>query len=113
VHCHWIPVTGIPQKLNRFPSWPGLSRPSTSYLAETLEDVDARHEAGHDGVEAQRAKAESIHLSSGAMHCFACARNEKFIRQPATKQHDGQITKSLSSPSRKNISVAPSGKSEV
>jgi hypothetical protein len=99
--------------LNRFPSWPGLSRPSTSYLAETLEDVDARHEAGHDGVEAQRAKAESIHLSSGAMHCFACARNEKFIRQPATKQHDGQITKSLSSPSRKNISVAPSGKSEV
>jgi hypothetical protein len=31
----------------------------------------------------------------------------------ATKQHDGQITKSLSSPSRKNISVAASGKSEV
>jgi hypothetical protein len=31
----------------------------------------------------------------------------------AANWHDGQITKSLSSPSRKNISVAPSGKSEV
>jgi acetate---CoA ligase (ADP-forming) len=29
------------------PSWPGLSRPSTSYLSQK-QDVDARHEAGHD-----------------------------------------------------------------
>ncbi len=29
-----------------FPSWPGLSRPSTSCWQE--EDVDARHKAGHD-----------------------------------------------------------------
>ncbi len=29
------------------PSWPGLSRPSTSFLNEK-EDVDARHKAGHD-----------------------------------------------------------------
>src|SRR5215831_15592202 len=27
------------------PSWPGLSRPSTS---STRQDVDARHKAGHD-----------------------------------------------------------------
>jgi hypothetical protein len=31
----------------------------------------------------------------------------------ATKQPDGQITKSLSSPSRKNIPLASSGKSDV
>jgi hypothetical protein len=30
-------------------SWPGLSRPSTSLPQQEKEDVDARHEAGHDG----------------------------------------------------------------
>ena len=30
------------------PSWPGLSRPSTSFLLRFSEDVDARHKAGHD-----------------------------------------------------------------
>jgi len=29
-------------------SWPGLSRPSMSFLNERTEDVDARHKAGHD-----------------------------------------------------------------
>jgi hypothetical protein len=31
-----------------FPSWPGLSRPSTSFLLDGNKDVDARHKAGHD-----------------------------------------------------------------
>jgi hypothetical protein len=31
-----------------FSSWPGLSRPSTSCGPTGKEDVDARHEAGHD-----------------------------------------------------------------
>src|SRR3954465_12340892 len=31
-------------------SWPGLSRPSTCFGAAS-KDVDARHKAGHDGVE--------------------------------------------------------------
>src|SRR5262249_30428065 len=32
------------------PSWPGLSRPSTSFLiGMTKEDVDARDKRGHDG----------------------------------------------------------------
>src|SRR5262245_56786001 len=32
-------------------SWPGLSRPSTSYFfCSRKEDVDARHKAGHDGL---------------------------------------------------------------
>jgi error-prone DNA polymerase len=30
------------------PSWPGLSRPSTSLARCKYEDVDARHKAGHD-----------------------------------------------------------------
>uniref|UniRef100_Q07PF6 Cobaltochelatase subunit CobN n=1 Tax=Rhodopseudomonas palustris (strain BisA53) TaxID=316055 RepID=Q07PF6_RHOP5 len=30
------------------PSWPGLSRPSTSFDAHGLQDVDARDERGHD-----------------------------------------------------------------
>src|SRR5205814_3168697 len=33
----------------RSPSWPGLTRPSTSSLRTTAtKDVDARHKAGHD-----------------------------------------------------------------
>jgi hypothetical protein len=31
-----------------FPSWPGLSRPST--IASIKQDVDARHKAGHDAL---------------------------------------------------------------
>ena len=31
-----------------YPSWPGLSRPST-FLSAASKDVDARHKAGHDG----------------------------------------------------------------
>ena len=33
------------------PSWPGLSRQSTSSLQAAPQDVDARHKAGHDGAE--------------------------------------------------------------
>src|SRR5262245_58834953 len=32
-------------------SWPGLSRPSTSLSRSCVQDVDARHKAGHDGGE--------------------------------------------------------------
>ena len=31
------------------PSWPGLSRPSTSCIRAIRKGVDARHKAGHDG----------------------------------------------------------------
>jgi hypothetical protein len=40
-------------------------------------------------------------------------RKRNLAATPATKQPDGQITKSLSSPSRKNIPIAASGKSGV
>jgi hypothetical protein len=36
------------QIINCTPSWPGLSRPSTSYFLKAKEVVDARHKAGHD-----------------------------------------------------------------
>jgi hypothetical protein len=45
--------------------------------------------------------------------CFAPGRKDALARKAATKWHDGQITKSLSSPSDKNILVAASGKSGV
>jgi hypothetical protein len=35
--------------MNHFSSWPGLTRPSTSFLLYCKEDVDARRKAGHDG----------------------------------------------------------------
>jgi hypothetical protein len=31
-----------------FPSWPGLSRPSTSFVQRRFKDVDARDKPGHD-----------------------------------------------------------------
>ena len=31
------------------PSWPGLTRPSTSSIAAATKDVDARNKSGHDG----------------------------------------------------------------
>jgi len=37
-------------------SWPGLSRPSTSFGAAIKKVVDARHKAGHD---------ESLALAAG------------------------------------------------
>jgi hypothetical protein len=50
------------------------------------------------------------HLPTGyELICFARKRN--FVQQPATDWHDGQITKNLSSPSRKNILLSFSRKS--
>jgi hypothetical protein len=53
--------------------------------------------------------------SSAASSCLllriACKSNP--AAPPATKQPDGQITKSLSSPSMKNIPLSPSGKSLI
>ncbi|MEH2565961.1 hypothetical protein V1289_005588 [Bradyrhizobium sp. AZCC 2289] len=57
-------------------------------------------------------------LLRGACHRAALcadplARNDDVEASGATKLPDGQISKSLSSPSRKNISLPPSGKSVV
>jgi hypothetical protein len=41
------------------------------------------------------------------------ARKHEHAFSPATNQPDGQITESLSSPSRKNIPLSPSGKSLI
>jgi hypothetical protein len=39
---------------NSTPSWPGLSRPSTSFFPNCSKVVDARDKPGHDGVERLR-----------------------------------------------------------
>src|SRR4029077_3518136 len=40
-------------KTNHFSSWPGLSRPSTSFLLHRNKDVDARHKAVHDELQSE------------------------------------------------------------
>jgi hypothetical protein len=50
-------------------------------------------------------------ISRYGLRRFAC--NDESAFSPATNQPDGQITKSLSSPSRKNIPLNLSGKSLV
>jgi hypothetical protein len=45
------------------PSWPGLSRPSTTCFKK--KDVDARHKAGHDDGEAERSNG-SDHATNPA-----------------------------------------------
>jgi hypothetical protein len=44
---------------------------------------------------------------------MASARNDEMTSPSATNWPDGQINKSLSSRSRKNIPLAPSGKSVI
>ena len=39
----------IPAAFQFTPSWPGLSRPSTSFVSVREEGVDARVKPGHDG----------------------------------------------------------------
>src|ERR1700686_510004 len=39
-------------------SWPGLSRPSTSWCAK--KDVDARHKAGHDELEVRGVRQQAL-----------------------------------------------------
>jgi hypothetical protein len=43
-------------------SWRRLSRPSTTCLLSRRQDVDARHEAGHDGGEAVPRRPRSVIL---------------------------------------------------
>ena len=49
------------------------------------------------------------HPTDRELICFARKRN--FMQRPVTNWHDGQITKNMSSPSRKNIPLNLSGKS--
>src|SRR5260370_25760382 len=43
----WTPGCTLLRE-RHIPSWPGLSRPSTSFLLLHHEDVDARDKPGHD-----------------------------------------------------------------
>jgi hypothetical protein len=37
------------ESLHHCSSWPGSSRPSTSFITSRKQDVDTRDEPGHDG----------------------------------------------------------------
>ena len=73
--------------------------------AETVRDGKSLSDDDIDLLGAEAAR------SSGAMDCFAPVGNDEVGTSGATKQHDGQITKSLSSPCCKNIPLNASGKS--
>src|SRR4051794_26050204 len=60
---------------------------------------------------AQRRRNPSLHKWRYGLLRFA--RNDDVAGVAATKQPDGQISKNLSSPSRKNIPLTPSGKSAL
>jgi hypothetical protein len=51
------------------------------------------------------------HPTAYRLICFAHKRH--FMQQPATNQHDGQITQNLSSPFRKNIPLNTQAKSSA
>jgi len=46
--CGWCITGWWAKTVSRIPSWPGLSRPSTSSCVWARQFVDARHKAGHD-----------------------------------------------------------------
>jgi hypothetical protein len=51
------------------------------------------------------------HPTDCELICFA--HKDNFTQRPATNQHDGQITQTLSSPSRKNIPLNFQSKSSA
>jgi hypothetical protein len=60
-----------------------------------------------------RAQRSNPCFSESGYGLLRCARNDEMAILRATNWHDGQITKSLSIPSRKNIPLSPSGKSVI
>jgi hypothetical protein len=56
---------------------------------------------------------DSLSLSSGAHSRDPVAGNDEVGSTGATKQHDGQITKNLSTPVCENIPLSLSGKSVI
>src|SRR5450755_2992514 len=56
-------------------SWPGLSRPSTSFLLQRCQDVDARDKPGHDD---HHNNPHALPRSSRNRSSFCCTgRSEK------------------------------------
>jgi len=70
-----------------------------------LGDVPTIEHSAHDGEHT----VAFAHPTDCELICFVCKRN--FVQEAATRWHDGQITKNLSSPSRKNILLSFSPKS--
>jgi hypothetical protein len=50
-----------------YPSWPGLSRPSTSTLFDCCKDVDARDKPGHDDLRQDGSASMLISGQSGLL----------------------------------------------
>jgi hypothetical protein len=81
------------------------SLPATSGLAPST-DIISPVRVGPVGARSERSQERQMQHSQAAKH-LPCLANDD------GKLPDGQITKSLSSPSRKNIPLNPSGKSPL
>jgi hypothetical protein len=92
--------------MNRFSSWPGFVPAIHVFLALALQRtwMPGTSPGMTDSLE-RPIPAPWSDLPGSA--------NDEFESSGATKQHDGQITKSLSSPFCKNISLNTSGKSVI
>ena len=76
--------------MNFHPSWPGLTRPSTSYdVAKRKKDVDARDKPGHDEREAQ---AFGARFTASSKLAFADPGRSGFGWLSWGDQPDSQIT---------------------
>jgi hypothetical protein len=83
-------------------------------LAELAEDCTAKQRSVPSHTQSAAASARALRIASGSLSSGAhsrdpLARNDEREFSHATKQPDRQITKSLSSPSRKNIPLHPDG----
>ena len=83
---------------------PREARPDDKLRGVSKDEWRKRGLMVRDG--AARLLTMRVFLRAASLHPQA-----KSGRTAATNRHDGQITKSLSTPPRKNISLNPSGKS--
>src|SRR5258708_6492955 len=67
-------------------SWPGLSRPSTSFsLKAYKKDVDARVKRGHDGGEVIRSHRNALVRMRWRRRHDACSRGDYSAIRPAAR----------------------------
>src|SRR5215470_13805536 len=69
-------------------SWPGLTRPSTSFWYAEKKDVDARHKAGHDEPKEPRPFLVADYLSLGS----------SASRRPSPTRFSDSTTTKIASP---------------
>jgi len=75
-------------------SWPGLSRPVTSFFPPRRKDVDARHEAGHDASVPARYRHPEVRAQRASKGAGTAAPSRVLrgstLSRPAPQHDDGK-----------------------